>query len=91
MLILCTGKPECGKQSLAELIIRPVQRLPSTALIISNLEKHTPKGNPDADWLSKGSKALNLCIQSLNEEKARNEARVAIFEAFADIDGCPVS
>uniref|UniRef100_A0A8D0H8Q3 Epithelial cell transforming 2 n=1 Tax=Sphenodon punctatus TaxID=8508 RepID=A0A8D0H8Q3_SPHPU len=29
------AKPECGRQSLAELLIRPVQRLPSVALLLN--------------------------------------------------------
>lgn len=29
------AKPECGRQTLAELLIRPVQRLPSVALLLN--------------------------------------------------------
>ena len=76
---------------MSELIIRPVQRLPSTALILTNLAKHTGKGNPDSEWIAKGLEALNQCIQKLNEGKAKNEARVAIFESYSEVDGCPVS
>ena len=29
------GKPECGRQSLEELMIRPIQRLPSITLLLN--------------------------------------------------------
>lgn len=29
------AKPECGRQSLKELLIRPVQRLPSISLLLN--------------------------------------------------------
>lgn len=39
LLFFCSqinqAKPECGRQSLAELLIRPVQRLPSVALLLN--------------------------------------------------------
>lgn len=31
---VCQTKPECGRQTLAELMIRPVQRLPSVMLLL---------------------------------------------------------
>lgn len=34
------AKPECGRQTLVELLIRPVQRLPSVALLL-NGKTHT--------------------------------------------------
>lgn len=36
------AKPECGRQTLGELLIRPVQRLPSVALLLNgNTRTHT--------------------------------------------------
>lgn len=34
VLQVCQSKPECGRQSLTELLIRPVQRLPSVSLLL---------------------------------------------------------
>lgn len=34
-LKLCQSKPECGRQSLQDLLIRPVQRLPSINLLLN--------------------------------------------------------
>lgn len=34
-LKVCQTKPECGRQSLKELMIKPVQRLPSISLLLN--------------------------------------------------------
>jgi len=36
-LKVCQSKPECGRQSLQDLLIRPVQRLPSINLLLNGL------------------------------------------------------
>ncbi|XP_061049409.1 protein ECT2 isoform X3 [Eubalaena glacialis] len=52
------AKPECGRQSLVELLIRPVQRLPSVALLLNDLKKHTAEENPDKSTLEKAIGSL---------------------------------
>ena len=37
LLQLCQGKPECGRQTLTELLIRPVQRIPSILLLLRGM------------------------------------------------------
>lgn len=39
------AKPECGRQSLQELMIRPVQRLPSMSLLINGMSNDPPMPN----------------------------------------------
>lgn len=36
-LKITQAKPECGRQTLIELLIRPVQRLPSTLLLLDGM------------------------------------------------------
>jgi protein ECT2 len=36
-LKITQSKPECGRQTLVELFIRPVQRLPSTLLLLDGM------------------------------------------------------
>ncbi|XP_010284952.1 PREDICTED: protein ECT2-like [Phaethon lepturus] len=52
------AKPECGRQSLAELLIRPVQRLPSVALLLNDIKKHTAEENPDKITLERAIESL---------------------------------
>ncbi|XP_063902868.1 protein ECT2 isoform X4 [Zophobas morio] len=85
----CQTKPECGRQSLQELMIRPVQRLGSICLLLANLLKNTPKSNPDHIELSRALDALKEGMDSINEDKRKAEAQVALFNMFNDIDNCP--
>lgn len=86
-LFYWTAKPQCGKEKLVELIIRPVQRLPSTALVLKNLEKNTEKTNPDYEWITKGVEAIDRVNQKINQQKERADSRVAIFDVYHDIEG----
>uniref|UniRef100_A0A8C5JWB0 Ect2 oncogene n=1 Tax=Jaculus jaculus TaxID=51337 RepID=A0A8C5JWB0_JACJA len=59
------AKPECGRQSLVELLIRPVQRLPSVALLLNDLMKHTADDNPDKSTLEKAIGSLKEVMANL--------------------------
>lgn len=37
-LMIRQSQPECGRQTLKELLIRPVQRLPSVSLLLSGMD-----------------------------------------------------
>ncbi|XP_037043790.1 protein ECT2 isoform X4 [Bradysia coprophila] len=82
-------KAECGRQSLQDLMIRPVQRLPSISLLISDILKHTPKTNPDFKELEQALKAIKEVMTYINEDKRKTEGRLALFDIFNDIDNCP--
>lgn len=82
-------KPECGRQSLQDLMIRPVQRLPSISLLLNDILKHTSGSNADHGRLEEALKAIKQVTLHINEDKRRTESRMAIFDIFNDIDGCP--
>lgn len=83
------AKPECGRQTLQDLMIRPVQRLPSMSLLINDILKHTPKTNPDFKDLEQALKAIKEVMTHINEDKRKTEGRLALFDIFNDIDSCP--
>lgn len=83
------SKPECGRQTLQDLMIRPVQRLPSMSLLINDILKHTPKSNPDSKVLEEALNAIKDVMKYINEDKRKTEGRVALFDIFNDIDNCP--
>lgn len=85
----CLSRPECGRQTLAELLIRPVQRLPSMNLLLSDLLKHTDKKNPDHAALGKAVDSLKNVMTHINEDKRKTEGQVQMFEILRDVDGCP--
>ncbi|XP_063477756.1 protein ECT2 isoform X7 [Symphalangus syndactylus] len=85
------AKPECGRQSLVELLIRPVQRLPSVALLLNDLKKHTADENPDKSTLEKAIGSLKEVMTHINEDKRKTEAQKQIFDVVYEVDGCPAN
>lgn len=83
------AKPECGRQTLQELMIRPVQRLPSISLLLSDILKHTTKNNVDHQMLTEALKVIKDVMAYINEDRRKTEVLQQIFEVFNEIDGCP--
>ncbi|XP_026285147.1 protein ECT2 isoform X1 [Frankliniella occidentalis] len=88
-LKVCQSKPECGRQTLGELLIRPVQRLPSISLLLGDILKHTRKDNPDHAALDEALHAVREVMTHINEDKRRMEACMDMFSIFNDIENCP--
>ncbi|XP_078267080.1 protein ECT2 isoform X2 [Rhinoraja longicauda] len=85
------AKPECGRQSLAELLIRPVQRLPSVILLLNDLWKHTADDNPDKVSLENAIEILKEVMTHINEDKRKTEGQRQIFDVVYEVDGCPAN
>lgn len=83
------AKPECGRQSLQELMIRPVQRLPSISLLLNDILKHTPKNNRDHEFLLEALKAIKEVMTYINEDKRKTESQTQMFNIFNEIENCP--
>nr|XP_005155776.1 protein ECT2 isoform X2 [Danio rerio] len=85
------SKPECGRQTLVELLIRPVQRLPSVALLLNDIKKHTSDDNPDKLTLEKAIESLKEVMTHINEDKRKTEGQKQIFDVVYEVDGCPAN
>ncbi|XP_015188031.1 PREDICTED: protein ECT2 isoform X4 [Polistes dominula] len=88
-LKICQTKPECGRQSLKELLIKPVQRLPSISLLLNDILKHTSKSNPDYGALELSISSIKEVMTYINEDKRKTEGQLAMFDIFNEIDNCP--
>ncbi|KDR08513.1 protein ECT2 [Zootermopsis nevadensis] len=88
-LKICQTKPECGRQSLQELLIRPVQRLPSISLLLNDILKHTNKNNQDYSALEQALSSIREVMTHINEDKRKTEGQLVMFDIFNDIDNCP--
>ncbi|XP_011502842.1 PREDICTED: protein ECT2 isoform X2 [Ceratosolen solmsi marchali] len=88
-LKICQTKPECGRQSLKELLIKPVQRLPSISLLLNDILKHTNKSNTDHSALEKSLSSIKEVMTYINEDKRKTEGQLAMFDIFNEIDNCP--
>lgn len=83
------SKPQCGRQTLQELMIQPVQRLPFMGLLIKDILKHTSKSNPDHKELEKALNAIKDINNYINEDKRKTEGYTALLKIINDIDHCP--
>merc|ERR1719466_92741 len=75
-------------------MIRPVQRLPSISLLLSDLLKHTQRSlptHPDCQELEKALARIKEVMTHLNEEKRRTEGQIHIFDIYPEIENCPAS
>ncbi|RZF33057.1 hypothetical protein LSTR_LSTR007973 [Laodelphax striatellus] len=88
-LKVCQMKPECGRQSLQELLIRPIQRLASIMLLLNDILKHTPKSNADHNALESALNMIREVMTHINEDKRRTECQLAMFDIFNEIEHCP--
>ncbi|KAH0949346.1 hypothetical protein HN011_009987 [Eciton burchellii] len=85
----CQTLPECGRQSLKELLIKPVQRLPSISLLLNDILKHTNKNNPDYNALETSISCIKKVMAYINEDKRKTERQMAMFDIFNEIENCP--
>lgn len=88
-LKVCRGKPECGRQELRELMIRPVQRLGSCVLLLREILKHTPEGSPDRKQLESALDSLSHVLSLINEDKRKMEGLCKVFDIYHLIEKCP--
>ncbi|XP_076454134.1 protein ECT2-like [Babylonia areolata] len=90
-LKVCLSKPECGRQTLQELLIRPVQRLPSVILLLGDILKNTPNNHCDKEKLEKAIDSLKNVLTHINEDKRKTEGQMVMFDIINDIDNCPAT
>ncbi|CAL4094312.1 unnamed protein product [Meganyctiphanes norvegica] len=88
-LKIAQNKPECGRQSFQELLIRPVQRLPSMSLLISDILKHTDRLSTDHTKLEQALHKIRSVMTYINDDKRKTEAKLKLFEIHNDIENCP--
>lgn len=85
----CQSKIECNRESLTEMLIRPVQRLPSISLIITELIKRTDESNPDKKYLVEALESIRRVMNLINEDKRKTEGQIAMFDIVNNIEDCP--
>ncbi|KAL3101371.1 hypothetical protein niasHT_021489 [Heterodera trifolii] len=83
------AKKECQKNSIKDLLIRPVQRIPSVLLLLQELQKRTERGNPDHPWVKGAVDRLRAVLNKTNESRRRTENYQHFMEVCQDIEGLP--
>ncbi|XP_030622535.1 rho guanine nucleotide exchange factor 17 [Chanos chanos] len=79
------------KQALADLMIKPVQRIPRYELLVKDLLKHTPEDHPDHSLLLEAQKDIKRLAERINKgrrsaEEVERETRI-LQEIEAHIEG----
>lgn len=75
------------RQSLQELLITPVQRLPRYALLLDAIRKKTPDNLPDHKLLQEAIAKVEDVLTHINEDKRKTEGQLLMFEVIKDIEG----
>lgn len=88
-LKVCQSRSECGRQGLTDLLIRPIQRLPSIMLLLKDIMKKTDPSNPDYTKLELAISKLDEVTRHINEDRRIAEGHVAMFDIVHDIEDCP--
>lgn len=81
--------PEICKQTLPDLLIRPVQRLGSISLLLNDILKNTSKSSGDGQKLAEALNGIRTVMTFLNENKQRQDNQRSLFDIYQDIENCP--
>ncbi|CAH8582496.1 unnamed protein product [Schistosoma turkestanicum] len=82
-------RKESGRQSLAALLVRPVQRLPSISLLMDGIAKFTPQSHPDYNAVKEFAKGINELLAKINDRLRKNEERLSLLSLYHEISGAP--
>jgi len=86
------AKSDCGRQTLAQLFINPVQRLPRIILLLQDIKKHTEKLNPkhpDVQSIEVAIQKYKKVTVHINENKRKTDAQTQLFNIIYQIQDCP--
>ena len=75
-----TSQQRGGGQSLASLLIQPIQRVPRYKLLLEQLLKHTPPSHSDLPLLSTALQAISVVASHINEAIRKRESMDAVIQ-----------
>ncbi|MFH4976528.1 hypothetical protein AB6A40_003237 [Gnathostoma spinigerum] len=83
------SREECERNQLRDLLVRPVQRIPSVILLLKAILKKTDRSNNDHSNLMKAVKALEAVLFKVNEYRKQTDSYEMSFHICGSIDKCP--
>uniref|UniRef100_A0A914XUE5 Protein ECT2 n=1 Tax=Panagrolaimus superbus TaxID=310955 RepID=A0A914XUE5_9BILA len=81
--------PKCRKRTVKDLLIKPVQRLPSVCLLLEEIKKRTDKNHKDYGLLSTAIAGIENVLQKTNNSRKEIECYDNIFSICNQIEGYP--
>ncbi|XP_065888931.1 protein ECT2-like isoform X2 [Dysidea avara] len=85
------SKAECQRQSLEELLITPIQRIPRIILLLQDLLKRTQSHHPDHKSLMQAVEVVKSTLTNINEDKRKTEKQMLMFKVLNKIEDCPAN
>uniref|UniRef100_A0A0K0F9Y4 Protein ECT2 (inferred by orthology to a human protein) n=1 Tax=Strongyloides venezuelensis TaxID=75913 RepID=A0A0K0F9Y4_STRVS len=83
------SRPEMKRNTLKDLLIRPVQRLPSVILLLKQILAKTERGNPDIPFLEQALIMMDNVVSASNESRRVTEGFTKTLEICNEIEGLP--
>ncbi|XP_039297575.1 protein ECT2 isoform X2 [Nilaparvata lugens] len=91
LLEISKNKPESGRQTLQELMHRPLQRLGSVTLLIKEVLGRTDQDCQHRNALEEGLQSVEAALRLMNEELIETEKLTSVFRVYTSIKNCPVT
>ncbi|GMT04720.1 hypothetical protein PENTCL1PPCAC_26894, partial [Pristionchus entomophagus] len=83
------ASPEYRRNTMRDLIIRPVQRLPSVMLLLKEIDKRTDSKLADKESLKVAEKTITTVLESANGRRAMNDDFSRLFQLCNQIAELP--
>ncbi|VDM46708.1 unnamed protein product, partial [Toxocara canis] len=80
---------DCQRQMLKDLLMRPVQRLPSVMLLLKEMYRKVKKDNRGKKYLLRAINALDDILRTVNESKCQMDSYAEILNICSEIEHCP--
>jgi len=81
--------PKCRKITLKDMLIKPVQRLPSVVLLLNEIMKRTDKNHKDHECLRQGIVEIERVLRQSNQCRERTDAFKEFLHITGQIEGLP--
>ncbi|CAI4223475.1 unnamed protein product [Auanema sp. JU1783] len=81
--------PDFKRNQLKELMIRPVQRLPSVILLLKELQKRTEKTDRLHKRLDESIHVVGNVLSKANTMRAVADEQMALYHKFTDVEDLP--
>jgi predicted nucleic acid-binding Zn-ribbon protein len=83
---LCRGMPGVEGKSLDDLLITPVQRLPRYKLLLTDLQKRTPRSHPDYSNVTRAITEIDEFTSFINENNRRVDELNSLSSRLAGLE-----
>uniref|UniRef100_A0A915A3U0 DH domain-containing protein n=1 Tax=Parascaris univalens TaxID=6257 RepID=A0A915A3U0_PARUN len=85
------NRAECQRHMLKDLLVRPVQRLPSVILLLKEMQHKVQRSDRSRRYVTRAINALQDILRTANEARGQVETYAEAFKVYTQIEDYPVS